>query len=67
MAVVPAPVHFSAGDDIDTGDLLLKDRCLGRTELGINEVTSASWPKATRRSRDSYQRGTLCAPTTVVV
>ena len=39
MAVVPAAVHFAAGDDIDAGDLLLKDRCLGRTQLGISEVT----------------------------
>ena len=39
MAVVPAPVHFTPGDDIDAGDLLLKDRGLGRAQLGISEVT----------------------------
>jgi hypothetical protein len=39
MTVVPAPVHFTPGDDIYAGDLLLKDRGLGRTQLGISEVT----------------------------
>jgi hypothetical protein len=39
VAIVPAPVHFASGDDIDAGDLLLKDCGLGRAQLSISEVT----------------------------
>ena len=68
VAVVGPPMHFAAGDHVDAGDLLLKDGCLRRPQLRIGKIArAATGPAATSRSNASYHRGTLCAPTTVVV
>ena len=68
VAVMGTPLHLSAGDDIDTGQLLLQHRGLGRPVLGVGSSKDIdSWPTASRRSSASYQSGTLCAPITVVV
>ena len=38
MPVVRPAMHFAAGDDIDAGDLLLKDRGLGCPQLRVGEI-----------------------------
>ena len=35
VAIVGAPVHFAAGDDVDAGDLLIEDCRLAGAILGI--------------------------------
>src|SRR5437763_16652383 len=67
MPIVPRSVHLAAGNHVDAGDFLLEDGRLRRAQLRVHRSPSPSWPKATRRSNASYHRGTLCAPTTVVV
>ena len=61
------PVHLTAGDHIDPGDLLFQDRSLRRAQLRVGKIACGELTAATSRSKASYHRGTLCAPTTVVV
>jgi hypothetical protein len=46
MPVVPAPVHFAAGDHIDPGDLLFEDGCLCCAELGVREIAFRELPQS---------------------
>ena len=67
MPVVGPPMHFAAGDDVDAGDLLLEDRGLSGPQLRIGEIAGGKLIQRYEPVQASYQRGTLCAPTTVVV
>ena len=68
VPIVRPAMHLAAGDDVDAGHLLFEDRGLGGAQLRIGKVLRgelAERPPAGRSA--SYQRGTLWAPTTVVV
>jgi len=38
MPIVRPPMHFTAGDDVDAGDLLLQNCRLGGAELRVGEI-----------------------------
>jgi hypothetical protein len=44
VTVVRAPMHFSAGDYIDPGNLLIEDRRLARAELGVRHRSHRKLP-----------------------
>ena len=67
MAVVGPPVHLPAGDDVDARDLLFEDGGLGGAQLRVGEIARRELSCGDQPVEDSYQRGTLWAPMTVVV
>ena len=64
-AVVGAPVHLAAGDEVDPGDLLVIAAWVAPWRIAMSALLSV--PASTSLSSGSCQRGTLCAPTTMVV
>jgi hypothetical protein len=44
MPIMPSAVHFTAGNDIDTGDFLFQDRGLRRPKLRIRKIAFGELP-----------------------